>query len=1100
MNVFDLSAKIAMDINGYLKGMDTAKGVAISTLSVIGGALDSFMSNSIEVGKKFDSSMSQVYATMGDKAEKTMEKGAYAGQTQAKALRDFAQEMGRTTAFTANQAADALNYMALAGYDAEQSMQALPDVLNLAAAGSMDLATASDMVTDTQTAFGISANRVTQMIDEMAKASSTGNTSVQQMGEAFLVVGGLAQELNGGLVTLEDGTTKTVDGVQELEIALTAMANAGIKGSEAGTHMRNMLLKLSSPTEEGTKQLEALGVAVFDNEGHMRSLKDIMGDLNGALGNLTQEEKIKAISSLFNTRDLASAEAILNAVGSDWDAIGTEILNAHGAAKKMADTQLDNLAGDTKLFESALEGLRIALSDGATPALRDMTQFGTEAITELTNVFKDLSPEAQTAISLIANFGGKALSVAPQVLGMAGNIAIVSSSMKAANISASGLTVAMGPLGIALAAATAIVLSAAYAYKTYKDYIEGAASAEIEFADQVGAERDVYAGTHEQVMELVDGEKEYITTSDRIAQLEAMRTQVANDRINAGNRLNEAQEKAKQNAIELEEAEAKLEETSKYYTSGMNEQQMEVDKLRLKQEELDQAVDDARATYQLANLDIDEMDQELIRLREEEEAAKTAQDGLTASTEEASAAYRLFGHDVHESMQDAATKVVNSVFQMQDALSGSVSSISDWFSEVAKVEKVEAQNMKDNLRAQIDQVRNWEKDLAFLADKGINKEFLTYLANMGPEGYKYVLAMKEDILSGADGTVTEWNDLYKEKLELEQGINDEAENVYDAIATMEAGGVQHLEAIAKAFNLEGENIGEGVTLGLINKLSDALTDLEEAGQEDAAAVTDGMRGEFIMNSPSKATAEIGEYAGKGLVQGLNNQKGAIKAAGQALGRAAVEGITGQQGAVSTFGATIGRAVVSGINSYQSAVSGAGRNLAQSVLNGANSVNLQGNGYNIGMYFVLGMRNGIYDYSHAALSAAQSVAYNMMNSVRSIMRIGSPSKVAEYFGEMWDAGLEEGITVNAEAPVEATKAMTENVVGATRQGLIAPSLDYSGYAQDVSEAGTVGTEEPVAPFNVTMNIYGSEGQDVRELAMIVSQELAMIMRENQAVWA
>ena len=119
-----------------------------------------------------------------------------------------------------------------------------------------------------------------------------------------------------------------MDGVQELEIALTAMANAGVKGSEAGTHMRNMLLKLSSPSADGAKQLEQLGVAVFDAEGNMRSMKDIMGDLNGALGNLTQEQKIQAISDLFNTRDLASAEALLNAVGQDWDAIGESILNA----------------------------------------------------------------------------------------------------------------------------------------------------------------------------------------------------------------------------------------------------------------------------------------------------------------------------------------------------------------------------------------------------------------------------------------------------------------------------------------------------------------------------------------------------------------------------------------------------------------------------------------------------------------------------------------------------------------------------------------------------------------------------------------------------
>ena len=1092
MNVFDLSAKIALDINGYLKGMDTAKGVAISTLSVIGGALGQFMDQSIEVGKKFDSSMSQVSATMGDKANDSIQYGNQM-MTASEALRDFALETGRTTMYTASECADALNYMALAGYDATQSMEMLPNVLNLASAGSMDLARASDMVTDTQTAFGISTTRVTRMIDEMAKASSTGNTSVEQMGDAFLVVGGLAQDLNGGLVTLADGTTATVDGVQELEIALTAMANAGIKGSEAGTHMRNMLLKLSSPTKEGADQLEALGVKVFDSEGKMRSLKDIIKDLGVSLESLSQEQKTQAIAKIFNARDIASAEALLSAIGGDWNKIGEAIIKADGAAGEMARKKWDNLAGDTKKFESALEGLQIALSDGATPAIRKMTQFGTEAITELTDVFKGLPEEAQTAIAVIADFGGKALSMTPQVISLGGSIAQMGMGMKSAGLSASSFLSFLNPVTAAVGLAAVAITAAAYTYFDYKQRIEEAAAEEREFADQMEQTKNAYESQHDQLLILLSGQNEYMSAQERASQLESQRVQIANEQIAVQQEIDEKQAQLKETTDKLAAAQEELNKANA--DGGWNYKMTteEIEGMKLEQEELTRGIEAANAVYDQTTEDLNAINAALDEVEQEQVQQKQA-------VEETSAAYQLFGHDVHESMQNAASKVVASVLEMQDALTGSVNSIGNWFDDVQEIQKADVGKMKTNLNNQIQLMKNWESDIAFLSKQGIDDEFLKYLAKMGPEGYKYVLAMKEDVISGGQDTVDEWNALYKEKLELEQGINDEAQEVYDAVATMEAGGVQHLEAMAKAFNLEGENVGEGVTLGFINKLNDAVTSIKEAGEKDGEASIDGMEDGTDSHSPSRKAMTVGKNVGEGLLQGLNNQKGAIKAAGQALGRAAVEGITGQQGAVSTFGATIGRAVVSGINSYQSAVSGAGRNLAQSVLNGANSVNLQGNGYNIGMYFVLGMRNGIYDYSHAALSAAQSVAYNMMNSVRSIMRIGSPSKVAEYFGEMWDAGLEEGITVNAEAPVEATKAMTENVVGATRQGLIAPSLDYNGYAQDVSEAGTVGTEEPVAPFNVTMNIYGSEGQDVRELAMIVGQELAMIMRENQAVWA
>ena len=472
MDLMTLVAKLTLDSSEYEQGLGNAEqkangfggtiakglgGVAkvgAAALTAATGATIAFGKSAVDAGKSFDSSMSQVAATMGLTMEE-METQVGATETSFGSfegtLRDFAQYMGANTAFSATEAADALNYMALAGYDAQTSMNMLPNVLSLAAAGSFDLARASDMITDTQTAFGISLDRTSLMVDEMAKAASTGNTSVEQLGDAFLVVGGLAQELNGGVVNLADGTQATADGVQELEIALTAMANAGVKGSEAGTHMRNMLLKLSSPTDDGASALRSLGVEIFDTEGNMRSLKDIFQDMsntmNGDVGpaleefyakfegmsekgildefekspedfeflgttiidstgklrdfnevfnelkdGISQESKIQLISDMFNTRDIAAAEALLNAVEQDWDKIGESILHASddgGAAAKMAKTQLDNLAGDLTLFDSALEGAKIAISDQLTPTLRDFVKLGTRGLSDVTLAFKE---------------------------------------------------------------------------------------------------------------------------------------------------------------------------------------------------------------------------------------------------------------------------------------------------------------------------------------------------------------------------------------------------------------------------------------------------------------------------------------------------------------------------------------------------------------------------------------------------------------------------------------------------------------------------------------------------------------------------------------
>lgn len=394
MNVFDLFAKISLDTSAYESALKGAKGDASTAGDAIGGifkkaagmAVDAlksagtyaagFVADSVKTGQDFDVAMSQVAATMGKTVDEIGE------------LRDYAREMGATTKYSATESAEALNYMALAGYDAETSMAMLPNVMNLASAGCFELQRASDMVTDTQTAFGISIERTTQLVDEMAKAASTGNTNVEQLGDAFLTVGGLAQELNGGLVTLEDGTQAEVDGIQELEIALTAMANAGIKGSEAGTHMRNMLLKLTSPTAEGAEAFQKLGVKAFDANGKMKSLNTIFGDLNTSLGRLTQEEKLQRISELFNTRDTASAEALLNAIGEDWDHIGEAILDSAGAAEQMAETQLDNLAGDITTLKSAFEETKITISDMLSPALRDFVQTGTRELRNMTEAFQ----------------------------------------------------------------------------------------------------------------------------------------------------------------------------------------------------------------------------------------------------------------------------------------------------------------------------------------------------------------------------------------------------------------------------------------------------------------------------------------------------------------------------------------------------------------------------------------------------------------------------------------------------------------------------------------------------------------------------------------
>lgn len=387
MNVFELVASLTLDTKEYERGLKSAKGIATGTsqditksvanmkkgalvaTGAIAAGLTAFGVSSMKAGMEFDTSMSQVAATMGktnaelqqEVGEVDLAWGHFSGN-----LREYAQEMGKHTAFSATEAADALNYMALAGYDTQKSMQMLPNVLNLAAAGNMELATASDMVTDASSALGLSTEETTALVDKMAMASTKSNTSVSQLGEAYLTVGGTAKQLKGG-------TT-------ELSTALGILADNGIKGSEGGTILRNAITSLTAPTSKAQKELDALGVSVFDSEGNMRSMNDIMMDLSASMADMTGEERAEAMSKIFNKRDLKGIEALLAGAGDRWNELSGYIDKAQGSAQKMADTQLDNLQGDITLLKSAWEGLQISVSDKATPALRGLVQALTRAI------------------------------------------------------------------------------------------------------------------------------------------------------------------------------------------------------------------------------------------------------------------------------------------------------------------------------------------------------------------------------------------------------------------------------------------------------------------------------------------------------------------------------------------------------------------------------------------------------------------------------------------------------------------------------------------------------------------------------------------------
>lgn len=348
----------------------TVAKVSAAAVGAVATAVAGVTTAAIKTGKEFENSMSQVAATMGiDKATKN-------GLKNYQTLETAAKEMGESTAFTASEAAEGLNYLALAGYSADQAATALPYTLKLAGAGAMDLADASDMVTDAMSALNLEANNknLSTFSDQLAKSASTTNTNVKQLGEAILTVGGTAANLKGGTA--------------ELNTALGILANNGIKGAEGGTHLRNMLLSLESPTAAAAKQLEKLGVNVYDAKGNLRSLNDIFSDVQKSTKGMTNQQVDGILATLFNKRDLASARAMMKAAGDDFSKIEKTISESAGACDQMYKTQLDNLEGDLALFTSALQGLGIEIYENIGGGVREGVQLATECIGDLNKAFK----------------------------------------------------------------------------------------------------------------------------------------------------------------------------------------------------------------------------------------------------------------------------------------------------------------------------------------------------------------------------------------------------------------------------------------------------------------------------------------------------------------------------------------------------------------------------------------------------------------------------------------------------------------------------------------------------------------------------------------
>lgn len=422
----------------------TSTGKKLSIVSAVVGGIGVA---GLKTAADFEEAMSSVKAisgATGDDFQKLKEKAEY---------------MGATTKFTATESANAMYYMALAGWKTQDMLDGLEGIMYLAAASGEDLAMVSDIVTDGLTALGYAADQSTHYADVFAKTVTNSNSTVETLGEAMKYVGPIAGALN---ISVEDTAT-----------ALGLMANAGVKSSQAGTSLRGILQRLATNTSGARDEMESLGVKIFDQNGKMRDFGDIMNDARIKLSKLTDQQKTSLAKTVAGTTAMSGFLAIVNSSDADFEKLTNAINDCDGAAKKMSEIMIDNAKGQLTIIKSQLEGIAIQLSQYVFPFIKSILSLIQTLLTKLS----ELSPTQQKILLIVT---GLIIALGPLliVIGKIGTgISSLISAFKflgpllsGAKTAVAGFAAGFNPVILIIAAVAAAVVGIGYLiYKNWDD-------------------------------------------------------------------------------------------------------------------------------------------------------------------------------------------------------------------------------------------------------------------------------------------------------------------------------------------------------------------------------------------------------------------------------------------------------------------------------------------------------------------------------------------------------------------------------------------------------------------------------------------------------
>lgn len=1019
-----------------------------------------------DTGMTFEASMSQVAATMGITTAE-IATGSEAYET----LNAAAQECGKSTMFSASQAAEALNYLALAGYDAEKAAATLPEVLNLAAAGGLDLQYAADLVTDSMAAMGMETKDLNKYIDEMAKTSQKSNTNVAQLGEATLVC--------AGTVAL------TGQSLETMNTALGVMANNGIKSAEGGTHLRNILLSLSAPTDTASVAMKELGLNVADSNGNMRDLNDILIDMNKQMSGMSTVQKTQMINRIFNKTDIAAVNSLLKSTNGEWDELYENISHCNGAAQDMADTLNDNLKGKITILKSALEGLSISAYNLFDDNMKSAVDAATNAVGEL----QDAVDNGELGVSLsrmsdaLGEFAENAIGTAQKALpglidgftwilengeliaGLIGGITTAkiayTTATKAAEIAQKlfNITANANPY-IMLATAIGGVIGAITLYaKTADDEtlkLSRSTETLIDASKKLNDEFDAAGRRRRENREGMDAEAQ--VCRELVTELEGLQKKTSLT----------AEEQARQTAIIdqlnqvmpelnlcIDEQTGKLNMTTEALKKNVDAQ-LEMMRIEAAREDLaDIAKEQYEAEKRLMQLKA-EHEEAANRLREAEARMADEMERYKGASRESEEAWQTAANDCNALVQQIyeATESVEKLGLEYNDVSEYISRAEAMRSGADAIKKIgdAAQGTGSSIKAMSDEAIAAYNEMYESLSKTVSEQ-INLFEKFNGKAELSTQELLDNMQSQVDG-VTMWS----ENLQELSGRMDELEigkGLLQHLADMGPQGAGYVATFASMTDDELKKAGELFQQSLL--LPDAA----------AANITD-----------SYMTAGVQASGGYG--DGLASGADAIKSTAAAIADMSIKEMTDASKETPAVGVRFDEGLISGISGKQGEVLKTVGLLTAKIADKAKSGISESEYKKIGVFIPEGLLEGLKEGQVKVLKGVSSLCTSMLDTAKKALDIHSPSKKFAYLGEMSGEGYVSGWQESMSGVDEIINEALPDIDG-LYDSAVEKAREQMNLFEEFSSGTKISTEEVLANMQSQVTGVSQWADSLNELA-------------------